>query len=104
MVDGVELWRDEALPDAEVGGLGAFVYEPDGAITRAGLLGELARMIRGARIHPGVSYLTASAHTPTAFATAFEVLEVMPWSERVLRQWVRELAAAEVTALRGDRK
>lgn len=89
VVDGAELWRDETLPDAEVGGPGAFVYEPDGAITRAGLLGELARMIRGARIHPGVSYLTASAHTPTAFATAFEVLEVMPWSERVLRQWVR---------------
>ncbi len=89
VVDGHEMSRDGASKVPEVGALDAFVYEPDGAIAAAGLIGELAGRIGGVRVHPEVSYLTSARHIPTPFATAFEVLEVMPWSEKVLRAWVR---------------
>lgn len=89
VVGGVELSRDTPASEVEVGELGAFVYEPDGAIARAGLIGEVAATIGATRIHRDVSYLSAAAHTPTPFATAFEVLGVLPWSLKTLRAWVR---------------
>ena len=51
---------------------------------------EVARLVRGSRVDDQVAYLTAPWHHPTDFATAFEVLEVLPFDERVLRRWVAE--------------
>jgi SAM-dependent methyltransferase len=88
VVDGAELFRDGPAEPVGVGELCAFVYEPDGAVAAAGLIGELASTIGGVRVHREVSYLTAPTFVATPFATAFEVLEVMPWSEKTLRAWV----------------
>ncbi len=90
VVNGVELTRDAALAPPPVTDLDGWLYEPDGAVIRAGLVPEVARLVRGSRVDDQVAYLTAPWHHPTDFATAFEVLEVLPFDERVLRRWVAE--------------
>lgn len=89
VVEGVELVGAGRDP-APVGDVGEYLYEPDGAVVRAGLVADLAAQVAGARIADQIAYLTASDATPTPFATCFRVREVLPFDERVLRGWVRE--------------
>lgn len=90
VVDGIELVRDRVLAAPEVEGVQQWLYEPDGAVIRAGLVPELARLLRAGRVDAGVAYLSAPWHLPTPFATAFEVIEVLPYDERALRAWARD--------------
>lgn len=90
VVDGAELVVASMPEPAEVAPIGAFLYEPDGAVVRAGLVDELARLIRATRVASGIAYLSASWHMPTPFADAFAVREVLPYDEKVLRAWVRD--------------
>ncbi len=89
IVDGAELVAAGAAA-APVGEPQAFLYEPDGAVVRAGLTDELARLLRAGRLDAHAAYLTAPHHLPTPFASAFAVQEVLPFDEKVLRGWVRE--------------
>ena len=45
--------------DAEVGPLGEYVYEPDGAVIRARLIGEVARHIGASMLSDRIAYLTS---------------------------------------------
>lgn len=94
VVDGAELVGTGRVPEP-VGVPGfdegqQFLYEPDGAVIRAGLVDEFAALVRAQRIAPGVAYLIAPWHMPTPFATVFAVREVLPFDVKVLRAWVRD--------------
>jgi len=82
--------------DVETGAIGQFVYEPDGAVIRARLIGDLARQIGARMLSTGIAYLTADKLVTTPFARAFTVIEVLPFDERTLR---RELAARGIGTL-----
>ncbi|GAB2509309.1 THUMP-like domain-containing protein [Paramicrobacterium agarici] len=75
--------------DEPVRDLGAVLYEPDGAVIRARLIGDLARQLEAGPISEGIAYLTSDAHTATPFASAFRVVERLPLDEKVLRRWVK---------------
>lgn len=75
--------------DAEVGSLGTYVYEPDGAVIRARLIGDLARTLGARMLNDSIAYLTSDSATDTPFATRFRVLEDFPLDQRTLK---RELA------------
>ena len=98
VVDGAELvgLPQPVAPPEPVGvpepveGQLLFLYEPDGAVIRAGLVDEFAALVRAHRIAPGIAYLTAPWDMPTPFATVFAVHEVLPFDVKVLRAWVRE--------------
>lgn len=81
---------DPAALTLPSGPVGAVLYEPAGAVTRAGGLDQVGAELDAWRLHPDLAYLTADHARPTPFATAFEVLEVHPYTEQALRQWVRE--------------
>lgn len=85
-----ELTRDAALPQPPVEPVGEYVYEPDPAVIRAGLIPAVAESLKAWRLHDGVAYLTADAHADTPFATAFRVEESLPYAEKALRAWVRD--------------
>jgi hypothetical protein len=72
--------------DAHVGPLGDYLYEPDGAIIRARLIGDLARSLGGWMLSDGIAYITADRGTDSPFARGFRVLERLPADERHLRQ------------------
>jgi hypothetical protein len=63
--------------DAEVGPLGAYLYEPDGAVIRARLIGDLARTIDGRMLSDGIAYVTSDSAVNTPFAQGFRVLDTM---------------------------
>ena len=64
--------------DAPLGLLGRYLYEPDGAVIRARLIGDLARTLGGHMISESIAYISADEAKPTPFATCFEVLEEFP--------------------------
>ena len=82
---GQELTAAADSADAPVGELGHYVYEPDGAVIRARLIGDLARSLDARMLSDGIAYLTNDTLTPTPFASAFRVLETLPFDEKKLR-------------------
>ncbi len=89
--DGVtnELTAEADSPDAELGDLGEFVYEPDGAVIRARLIGDLVRGLDGRMLDPTIAYFTTDTPVPTPFATTFRVIERFPFDERALKKELR---------------
>lgn len=76
--------------DAGVGPLGDFLIEPDGAVIRARLIGDLARRVGGRMLAPAIAWITADESVVTPFATTFRVLEALPLRERELGRALRE--------------
>lgn len=87
----------EGLPDPETGDIGRYVYEPDGSLIRARLLGELAARLDARTLDPTIAYLTADQLTPTPFATAYEVTDVLPFTVKKLRALVAERGYGTLT-------
>ncbi len=80
---------DDAV-DADVRPLGAYVHEPDGAVIRARLIGDVARSIDAGMLAPGMAYLTGDAAVTTPFAATFRVRETLPSDVRRLGRALRE--------------
>ncbi|RXZ69746.1 class I SAM-dependent methyltransferase [Agromyces albus] len=72
--------------DAPTGPIGDYLYEPDGSVIRARLIGDLARANGAWMASAGIAYLTADAPFESPFAQGFRVLERLPADERQLRQ------------------
>ncbi|PPF88767.1 SAM-dependent methyltransferase [Subtercola sp. Z020] len=86
-----ELTAAADSPDVEAGALGEYLYEPDGSVIRARLIGDLARRIDARMVTEQIAYLTADALVETPFASAFRVREVLPFSVGALKKRLRAL-------------
>jgi hypothetical protein len=91
-----ELFSTEDSADVETGSLGSYLYEPDGAVIRARLIGDFGRRIGATMLSDGIAYLTSDEAVETPFATCFRVLETFPLDERRLR---KELATRGIGSL-----
>jgi SAM-dependent methyltransferase len=93
------LWagRRAVHPSAPLAEPDAFLYEPDPAVIRAGLVTDLAVQLGAAQLDPTIAYLTAPTCMATPFARAWRVLEWFPFSLKRLRARLRELGAGAVT-------
>ncbi len=92
VVRGGEAWELTApadTPDAEPRELGAFVHEPDGAVIRARLIGEVARALDAGMLSPGIAYLTSDAAMTSPFVSSFRVREQLPADPKKLAQALR---------------
>jgi len=56
------------------------IFEPDGAVVRANLVGILARKYELSPIDPHIAYLVGDAQPQTALLAGFRVIEVSDWS------------------------
>ncbi|HEY0261021.1 MAG TPA: SAM-dependent methyltransferase, partial [Lacisediminihabitans sp.] len=81
-----ELSADADSQDVEAVPLGEFLYEPDGAVIRARLIGDLARRLGAGMLSEGIAYLTSDRAVGTPFATGFRVVEALSFDERVIRK------------------
>ena len=70
--------------------LGRYLYEPAGAVIRAGAIAELGQQLSAGLLHSQVAYLTNDQLFSTPFATAFEVQQRLRFHLKALRAWVRE--------------
>tara|TARA_Y100000814_G_scaffold265296_1_gene218482 strand:+ start:12728 stop:13162 length:435 start_codon:yes stop_codon:yes gene_type:complete len=82
--------------DAEVRALGEFLVEPDGAVIRARLIGDLARAIDGGMIDETIAWITTDTAPETPFGQVFRVRERFPLDAKRLK---RELAARAIGTL-----
>jgi len=77
-------------PPLSVRDLGRYLYEPAGAVIRAGAIAELGAQLRAGLLDPQVAYLTNDRLCSTPFAVAFEVRQRLPFHLKALRAWVRQ--------------
>jgi hypothetical protein len=74
----------------------AFLYEPDPAVLRAGMVRGLGEMIGASQLDPEIAYLTADTIQPTPFARAWAVVDWFPFGLKRLRRYLREQAVGRV--------
>ncbi len=75
------------LPTRE---LGEYLYEPDGAVIRARLIGALGERLGAGMLSRDIAYLTGDELVATPFADAFHVRERLPAGEAQLKRALRE--------------
>ena len=80
----------DAGPAAPVGPVEGYLYEPDGAVIRAGLVADVALQLGGHLVDEHIAYICAQALVDTPFARAYKVLEVMPYNVKALKAWVKD--------------
>ena len=91
-----EISAPQDSDDAELRDLGEYLYEPDGAVIRARLIGELASRLDAGMLSESIAYLTSNCLVETPFAQSFRILETLPAREKDLR---RALAARDIGTL-----
>jgi len=75
----------------------AYLYEPDPAVIRAHVIGQLAEQLGAAQIDREIAYLTADRAIETPFARSWRVLEWLPWNLKRLRVRLRALDGGAIT-------
>ncbi|MEO5920893.1 MAG: SAM-dependent methyltransferase [Pseudolysinimonas sp.] len=91
-----ELTAEADSPDAEAGELGRYLLEPDGAVIRARLIGDLARRVGGTMLDPTIAWITTDEQPDTPFGQAFRVVERFPLDVKTLK---RELGTRDIGVL-----
>lgn len=101
-------WRATVLPSGDtlaaeplsamtnVGPLEQWLYDPDPALVRSGLVDVLAEQLDLRRLDDAEEYLTSEQLVESPFLRPFEVLENVPNNEREIRQAVRRQGFGQV--------
>jgi SAM-dependent methyltransferase len=77
--------------------VGAWLYEPDGAVIRAGLVTAVAAGVHGGLVDEHIAYVTGDEPFSTPFARSYQVLEELPFKEKALRAALRERRVGRLT-------
>ena len=88
---------DDIAGRPDVGPVGAYLYEPDGAVIRAGLVQQVAADVHGRLIDPTIAYVTADLLVATPIAAAYRVLDELPFAVKRLRTYLRERGVGRLT-------
>jgi hypothetical protein len=94
---GLATLTDEDDAPVGVRDVGEFLYEPDGAVIRAGLVTAVAAGVGGGLVDEHIAYVTSDSAFRTPFATGYQVLEELPYRERALRAALRERGVGRLT-------
>jgi hypothetical protein len=85
---------------------GEYLLDPNPAVTRAGLVEELARSVDGWKIDDQIAFIAAGQPVRTPFARTLRVLDSAPWNEKDFARRLRALGigAADIRrrGLAGD--
>jgi THUMP domain-like/RNA cap guanine-N2 methyltransferase len=78
-------------PPVPVGPPGEFLYDPSPAVTRAGLVEDLARQLGAWKIDEQIAFLSTDEEAATPFARTLKVIDSAPWTEKRAKARLREL-------------
>ena len=85
---------------------GGFLLDPSPAVTRAGLVADLARLAGAWKIDEKIAFLSADTPVSTPFARTLRVIDSAPWDQRRLPARLRalDIGAADIRrrGLAGD--
>ncbi len=105
---GNEPWRASVLPSGEtiaadplsararIGPLARYVYDPDPAVVRSGLVDVVAVQLGLDRLDADEEYLTGDRRVSSAFVRPFEVLADLPNNDRQIRRYFRDAEFGQV--------
>jgi SAM-dependent methyltransferase len=94
---GLATLTDEDDPGAGTGPVADYLYEPDGAVIRAGLVTAVAAGVEGHLLDEHIAYVTSSKPFHTPFARSFRVVEELPYREKPLKAALRERRIGRLT-------
>ncbi len=94
------LTTENEPPPPRVGRPLPYLYEPDPAILRAGLVTTLALQLDAHQLDPNVAYLVSECVFQSPFAAGYHVEEAMPFNAKRLREVLRERGVGRVTIKR----
>lgn len=77
-------------PDLPVGEPRQFLYEPDPAVLRAGMVRCLGEQLDAIQLDPEIAYLTGNIKQPTPFARVWAVDDWFTFGMKRLRAYLRE--------------
>ncbi|WP_238993211.1 class I SAM-dependent methyltransferase [Nocardioides caldifontis] len=76
---------------------GRYLYEPDGAVVRAGLVTAVAAQVGGWLLDEHIAYVASDRATTTPYARAYEVVEQLPYQEKQLKAALRDRGIGRLT-------
>jgi SAM-dependent methyltransferase len=82
---GATLTDHDDPGEAAVAPPGGFLFEPDDAVIRAGLVTAIAAQLGAWLVDPHIAYLSGDSPTATPYARGYRVVEEVPFHERALR-------------------
>ncbi|GAA3267228.1 class I SAM-dependent methyltransferase [Dactylosporangium vinaceum] len=85
---------------APVGPVGAYLYDPDGAVVRSHLVAELAEQLDGHLLDESIAYVTTGSDVPTPFARKYEIIDRLPIALKKLRAALRERGVGALQILK----
>jgi hypothetical protein len=74
-----------------VGEPGEYLLDPNPAVTRAGLVEDLARRLGAWQLDPLIAFLAVPGDVRTPFARTLRVVESAPWNEKAFARRMRDL-------------
>lgn len=75
----------------------AWLFEPDPAVLRAGLVRQLARELAATMLDETIAYLTADRELRTPWGRSWRILDWMPFQLKRLRRYLVERGVGRVT-------
>ena len=94
---GLATLTEEDDPGAGTGPVAAYLYEPDGAVIRAGLVTAVAAGVRGHLLDRRIAYVAADAAYQSPFARSYRVAAELPYREKQLKAALRERGIGTLT-------
>jgi THUMP domain-like/RNA cap guanine-N2 methyltransferase len=91
------LFADQPADAAEPGPPLAYLYDPDPAVVRSGLVADLGQQLEARPVDAEIAYLTADRYTATPFARCYAVEATMPFHARQLGERLRSMNVGPVT-------
>jgi SAM-dependent methyltransferase len=83
--------------DAQVRPAGRYLYEPDGAVIRAGLVTAVSAKLDGWLLDEHIAYVSTDTPSRTPYARGYEVAEELPYQEKHLKAALRERRVGRLT-------
>lgn len=87
---GTEIVGPHDSPDEPAGPLCEYLHEPDGAVIRARLIGDLARTHGAHMIDTQIAYMTSSSPIEPGLVQTFKIDNYRPYSSKNVRELVRD--------------
>jgi len=97
---GACLAADEPAPSPRCSAPGRYLYDPDPAVIRAGLVTDLGRSLGAWQLDTEIAYLSGDAMQQTPLARAYRVEESLPFHLGRLRELLRERGVGSVSVQR----
>lgn len=74
-----------------------YLYEPDGAVLRAGLVAKLGEQLSAYQLDRDIAYLTADQEIPSPFARVWQIEDWFAFNVKRLRSFLRERNVGQIT-------